>query len=64
LIRGPNGKHLGQSTAALTESVEIYPNLAELARLKAPASVDRNGLLPILDDSTKPGRDDGLNPFV
>lgn len=64
LIRVPNGKHSGKSTAALTESVDIYPTLAELAQLPAPAELDGKGLLPILDDPTQPGRDYVLNQFA
>lgn len=63
LIRTPHLPHPGRNTAALTGLVDLYPTLADLARLSAPESLDGRSLVPILNDPQTPGRDVVLSQF-
>lgn len=49
LLAGP-GVPQGKSTAAITELVDIYPTLAELAGLESPEWVAGKSLIPVLED--------------
>ncbi len=63
LIRTPGLKHPGQASDALTEYVDIYPTLAELAGLDLPSDLDGRSLVPILEDPRHTGRDVVLSQF-
>ncbi|MEO1528414.1 MAG: sulfatase [Planctomycetota bacterium] len=65
LLSGP-GVEPGQSTGQLTESVDIYPTLAELAGLptpKGPQSIDGVSLVPVLNDPAARVRDHAFHAY-
>lgn len=62
MIRTPGMKQPG-ATEALTEYVDLYPTLAELAQLKPPAELDGRSLVPILNDPAAKGRELVLSQF-
>ena len=64
IIRTPQMQHPGESTEALTELVDLYPTLAELAGLKSPQQLDGRSLVPILKDPTIQGRNVTLSQFA
>ena len=57
LVRTP-GQSTGRSTAALVESVDIYPTLCDLAGLKTPEKLDGKSFAPLATGkSSRGGRD-------
>lgn len=50
IIRAPGARGNGRSTRALTEFVDIFPMLADLCGLQAPAELEGASLRPVLDD--------------
>ena len=52
IISVPGTKHAGTKTDALTEFVDIYPTLAELANIKAPSHLEGKSLVPVLHNPT------------
>lgn len=55
LIVAPGVTHPGTRTTAMTETVDLYPTLCELAGLpapKVPQTLDGRSLLPVLRDPT------------
>lgn len=66
LIAAPGVTQPGSSTKQLTESVDIFPTLAELAGLPAPAGpqpIDGVSLLPVLKDSNARVRDHAYHAY-
>lgn len=57
IIRAPR-LNPGQRTAALTETIDLYPTLCELSGLETPSHLEGQSLLSVLHDpagkSTKP----------
>lgn len=49
LILKVPGKTKGEKTDAITEYIDIYPSLAELAGLKSPNSVEGKSFVPIIN---------------
>jgi len=49
IIAAPGMRAAGQSTDALTEFVDIYPTLCELARLPLPKHLEGTSAAPLLD---------------
>jgi len=64
IIRTPQMQHPGVSTDALTELVDLYPTLAELAGLTLPQQLDGRSLVAILKDPKRQGRDVTLSQFA
>ena len=64
IIRTPNMAKPGIASEALTEMVDVYPTLAELAGLSPPANLDGRSLRKVLKDPLAPGRDTVLSQFA
>jgi len=66
LISAPGVTKPNSSTRQLTESVDLFPTLAELAHLPAPTGpqpIDGLSLVPVLKDSKKRIRDHAFHCF-
>ena len=63
VIRAPGMPRPGVPSAALVESLDIYPTVAALAGLAAPADLDGLSLAPALADPEAPGRDVAWSQF-
>ncbi len=50
IIAAPAMKSAGKSCSRPVESIDVYPTLAELCRLKAPANLQGKSLVPLFDD--------------
>lgn len=63
LIVAAPGLARGAATAALVETVDLYPTLAELAGLPAPAGLDGVSFAPVLRDPARTARDSVIHVY-
>lgn len=64
LIRAPGLQQPGAPAEGLVEVVDVYPTLAALADLPAPAGLDGRSLVPMLRDPRAAGREAVLSQFA
>jgi iduronate 2-sulfatase len=63
LVRAP-GIAGGTHTAGLTESIDLYPSLCELAALPVPATVEGKSFVPLLRFPDRPWAEAAVGRFV
>ena len=63
MVRVPGMAKPGVPTEALIETVDIYPTLASLTDLTAPADLDGRSFVPVLQDPAARGRDVAFSQF-
>jgi len=56
IISAPGQKAAGKGTAALAELIDVYPTLAELCGLRAPANLPGKSLVPQMNDASQAGK--------
>ena len=57
IMRTPGMEQPGVPADGIVETLDIYPTLAELAGLEAPADLTGSSLVPLLEDPRHPGKD-------
>ena len=63
MIRYPNQKMRGVQTFALTELVDIFPSLCELAGIEVPANLEGQSFVPLLDSPNLPWKKAAFSQF-
>ncbi len=56
IVSAPGQKAAGKGTAALAELIDVYPTVAELCGLKAPANLLGKSLVPQMNDASQVGK--------
>jgi len=64
IISGAGVKFKGQKSNALTEFVDVYPTLCELAGLNLPENLEGSSLVPLLDDTEIEWKDAAYSQFM
>lgn len=54
---------VGKMSGSLVESVDIYPSLAQLCKLKAPANLQGNSFVPLMEDANYPWKQAALSQY-
>ena len=63
IVRAPGVTKPGQRTKALTEFIDIYPSLSELAGLPLPAHLQGKSFVPLLKDPSLAGKSAAIGRF-
>lgn len=63
IVCDPGMKEKGKQTTALVEYVDMFPTLADLAGLEAPAHLEGTSFAPLLDDAGKPWKKAAFSQF-
>ena len=63
LVSAPGMKAAGRRTRALTEFVDIYPTLCDLAGLEKPGHLEGTSLAPLLDDPERPWKEAAYSQY-
>jgi iduronate 2-sulfatase len=63
IVSVPGRKAVGQKTDALVEFVDIFPSLAELARLTLPDGFEGRSFAPLLDDPALPWKKSAISEY-
>lgn len=63
MISAPNMKARGKKTKALTEFVDIYPTLCELAGIELPKHLQGTSMVPLLNDPGRPWKKAAFSQF-
>lgn len=63
IVSVPGMKAAGRKTEALVEFVDIFPSLAELARLTAPEGLEGKSFSRLLDDPTLPWKKSAISEY-
>lgn len=63
IIRYPNQKNRGGETFALTELVDLFPSLCELAGIEVPSYLQGSSFVPLLDNPELPWKEAVFSQF-
>lgn len=63
IIKAPQMRKAGLTADGLVETVDIYPTLADMCGLKAPADLPGVSLRPLLEDPSRRGKDGAFSFF-
>lgn len=63
IISAPGMKTAGQKTDQLTELLDLYPTLCDLAGIDKPGFLDGSSLVPILNDTSAQVHDGAVNQY-
>ncbi|MEQ1749422.1 MAG: sulfatase-like hydrolase/transferase [Prosthecobacter sp.] len=63
IVSAPSITQVGSRTKSLIETVDIYPTLAELAALPAPANLDGRSFLTVLKDASASTRNHAIHVY-
>jgi arylsulfatase A-like enzyme len=63
IVRAPGMKARGKSTDALTELVDLYPTLCELAGIDLPAHLQGTSFVPLLEDPSRSWKSAAFSQF-